>query len=548
MDFRTPLERALEHKKVLVVDDYLDVRKSMRKMMEQFGARHVDEAANGEKALDLMRQHEYDIILCDYNLGDGKDGQQVLEEAKLTDLISYSCAYMMVTAENNMGMVMGAIEYMPDDYLQKPFTREVLKPRIERLLKKKSELVPVSKLVKQGDISKAIALINELVKTSNNVVELLRIKTELSFRLEAYVEVKEFLHEVMEKHNVPWAKLGLGKAHYYLGEYDDAFRIFLELIGENHLYVHAYDWLASTFREMDRNEEAQEVLMAGAARSPKSILRQRSLGELAYENKDMDVASKSFRAAVSFGNNSALRKADEFTGLAKVLSNMGLETDALKVISNATRVFKESPEALFQTGMIKSAIYHKQGLKDAAKDVLADAQKHIQNIEGKSMADAATELADMCMDLGAKDSAVELLAQVVRNNHEDPNALGKVQDIFNKVGLGEEGERLIEENSKQMTLLNNKGVQMVKDGQLNEAVSVFVKAAKGAPENVTINLNAAQSLLMLAEQEKDNALYLKKAKEHLDNVKSVGARSEKYSKLLLMYEGMTVDQGNAATG
>jgi DNA-binding response OmpR family regulator len=87
-----------------------------------------------------MAAQRYDIILCDYNLGQGKDGQQVLEEARFREFMSPSTIFVMITAENTMDMFMGVLEYSPDDYLIKPFTKEALGKKLRDLIRKKENL------------------------------------------------------------------------------------------------------------------------------------------------------------------------------------------------------------------------------------------------------------------------------------------------------------------------------------------------------------------------------------------------------------------------
>ena len=67
-------------KRFLVVDDFNDFLSSVKAMLREMGARDVDTANRGEEAIAMCRQKRYDIILHDYNLGAGKNGQQVLEE------------------------------------------------------------------------------------------------------------------------------------------------------------------------------------------------------------------------------------------------------------------------------------------------------------------------------------------------------------------------------------------------------------------------------------------------------------------------------------
>ena len=548
MSFMSQLEKDLKDKSILVIEDLPEVRGSMRQMLTTFGASNIEEAPNGERALEKLRGHTFDIILCDYNLGEGKDGQQVLEEGKLEELIMYSTVFIMVTAENYMGMVMGAIEFMPDDYLSKPFTKDTMKARLEKLLDKKRPLKELSLFAKQKDYKTAIALCNKLIQEKKSVLEVLRIKMELSFRLEAYDEIKDFLEEVLSEYNVPWAKLGLGKVYYFKEDYVQAEKIFRELIAENDNYIHAYDWLAKTCHETGRKEEAQEILVKGTGISPKSLSRQKNLGEIAFENKDMSVAAKSFKAAVQYGKGSALRASDEFTGLAKALSATGNETEAMKVIKNVNQEFRNDNKVKYETGLLKSAIYRKQGLQDSAEQALKEVKEMVDLMDDEQAVDATMELAQICMDMGSTEDAKELLQTVVRNNHEDEGALGKVQSMFKDAGMEDEGKELIESTRDEVNKLNNKGVQMLKAGKIDEAISLFVKAADTAPENKTINLNAAQVLIMKAKKNKKDASLLEKASEYLENAGHKDRFDEKYMALLDAYDELVQSRVESGDG
>ncbi|MGD8932607.1 MAG: response regulator, partial [Chromatiales bacterium] len=116
------LQNLLNQRSYLVVDDFGDMRSTLRSMLSLFGVTDIDNAKNGADAIQQMEHKRYGVVLCDYNLGIGKDGQQVLEEARHRNLISVSTAFIMITAENTLSMVLGALEYEPDSYLYKPFT------------------------------------------------------------------------------------------------------------------------------------------------------------------------------------------------------------------------------------------------------------------------------------------------------------------------------------------------------------------------------------------------------------------------------------------
>ena len=106
----------------LIVDDFSDFRSSIKAMLRDIGAKDVDTADRGEDTLVMCRNKRYDIILHDYSLGSGKNGQQVLEELIAGKLISHQCIFVMVTAESSQAMVLSALEHEPDAYLTKPFS------------------------------------------------------------------------------------------------------------------------------------------------------------------------------------------------------------------------------------------------------------------------------------------------------------------------------------------------------------------------------------------------------------------------------------------
>lgn len=132
------------NKKALLIEDMAEARIMQRKMLTDFGFTSIDIAMKAETAIELLRSKSFDVILSDYNLGKGKDGQQLLEEVRHSALIPNTATYLMVTAETSIEMVMGAIEYQPDGYVTKPFSQAMLQRRLNKLLETKERLYKVN--------------------------------------------------------------------------------------------------------------------------------------------------------------------------------------------------------------------------------------------------------------------------------------------------------------------------------------------------------------------------------------------------------------------
>lgn len=132
-------------KKALLIEDMAETRIMQKKMLNDFGFKSVDIAMKAETALELLKNQAFDVILADYNLGKGKDGQLLLEEARHTKLIPNTTTYLMVTAETSIEMVMGAIDFQPDGYITKPFSQVELQRRLGNYLKlKKGSIMSMS--------------------------------------------------------------------------------------------------------------------------------------------------------------------------------------------------------------------------------------------------------------------------------------------------------------------------------------------------------------------------------------------------------------------
>ena len=331
----------LGRKKILIVDDFADMRSTLKRMLQSLNAKDIDAAGHGKDAVAAMARKSYDIILCDYNLGEGKDGQQVLEEVKHKGLVGAATIFIMITAENTMEMVMGAVEYRPDDYLTKPFNKDLLGSRLEKLIAKKSDLAEIERATHRKEFSRAIQLCDERIAAKpRNLAELLRIKGDLCMEAGNLDEAAKVYEKVLALRSIPWAMLGLGKVRFHTGNFMEARDIFQEITREHRTYVEAYDWLAKTLTELEDFAEAQMVLTNAVELSPKAILRQKALGEVASKNEDFEVAERAYRKTVRLGRESVYKSATGYTRLAGTLSHTGSGQEALRC---STRCARSSP-------------------------------------------------------------------------------------------------------------------------------------------------------------------------------------------------------------
>lgn len=178
------IQTSCSDKNILILDDLPEMRSSLRSQVGSLGCENVSVSSTVKDALEQLRSKPVDVILCDYYLAGGTDGQQFLEFLRTREIIGRGVLFVMITAEKGYESVVTAAECLPDDYLLKPFTADTLKMRLERLLEKKKRLARVDQMQDKGDWSEVLAACNEIIAAKDRyLIDAMRIKGNACCRL-----------------------------------------------------------------------------------------------------------------------------------------------------------------------------------------------------------------------------------------------------------------------------------------------------------------------------------------------------------------------------
>jgi len=136
-------------RRVLVVDDEKLIVKGIRFSLEQEGM-EVECAYDGEEALNMALNNQYDIILLDVMLPK-MDGFQVCQQVREVSQVPI----VMLTAKgDDMDKILG-LEYGADDYITKPFNILEVKARIKAIMRRTTvrDAKPVAaQTIESGDL------------------------------------------------------------------------------------------------------------------------------------------------------------------------------------------------------------------------------------------------------------------------------------------------------------------------------------------------------------------------------------------------------------
>ncbi len=114
---------------ILIVDDFLPMRLTMKNLLKKFDLKQVDEAENGAQALNMMRQKSYGLVLSDWDM-EPVTGLELLQEVRKDDVLK-NTPFILVTSRDDQEFMAAAEAAGVSGYIVKPFTADALKDKIE---------------------------------------------------------------------------------------------------------------------------------------------------------------------------------------------------------------------------------------------------------------------------------------------------------------------------------------------------------------------------------------------------------------------------------
>lgn len=175
-----------DEKPVLLVVDDNEMNRDMLSRRLRRQDYEVLVAEDGEKALKMVQENTYSLILLDIMMPN-LSGYEVLERLKANSS-THHIPVIMISAVDDLDSVVRCIEMGAEDYLFKPFNPVLLKARVGATLRKhQKDNVSSTSVLKHVDNIRAhlAALTDDLDKTAKDTVdaiegELINIQTLIS--------------------------------------------------------------------------------------------------------------------------------------------------------------------------------------------------------------------------------------------------------------------------------------------------------------------------------------------------------------------------------
>ena len=94
-----------------------------------------------------------------------------------------------------------------------------------------------------------------------------------------------------------------------------------------------------------------------------------------------------------------------------------------------------------------------------------------------------------------------------------------------KAGNESEGLALINDTKQKIIEINNNGVNLLREGKIEESIELFTRAADGMPRNPVINLNAAQSMIIQMKKSGPRLQDIQRVLQYIHVAKEGGGNS-----------------------
>jgi len=309
---------------VLVVDDNANMRRTVRHMLSSIGFTQFQEAPDGDVALRRLATHQFDLVVCDWNMPNVK-GIEVLKSMRKDEALR-EVPFLMVTAEVQEEIVAQAAEGEVDGYVIKPFTAETLGDKIDQILRKRSA--------------------PDEMQTLFQLAEVYRKGRMTAQAQQAYEQI------LAKQPTFGPAMLGMSELAADQGKHDDAEAWLKKAIEAQPRFVKAHDALARLYERRGDEKKRLECLQTAARLSPLDANRQLQLAETRLKTGDAKGAQDAFMKAKEVDPEIA----GESNRMAEALLSQGHYDEAVELFEVAL----ERDPAAMQTYNRMGIAYRRQ--------------------------------------------------------------------------------------------------------------------------------------------------------------------------------------------
>ncbi len=533
-----------EQTQVLVVESQPTMRAQLRSMLASIGIGAAQFAVSATMAIRRLREQRYDLILCEYNLGDGQDGQHLLEDLRHHEIIPLDTLFVMITGERNYERVIAACELLPNDYILKPLNAETLRVRLQRAFEKRDAFQPAWQLMRLGDTVGAIDYCRSARDTHPQYsIDFMRQQAELHTSIGQIDEAEALYRDILGARPIPWAGLGLARSLLLKKQPAEAEEILSGLLATHERFIEAYELLSRLHEEGGRPEEARATLQAATEKSPYRVRRLRHLGELSLAVGDASGAESCLAEVVRKSKYSEFREPEDHVRLVQAQLAQNKVDDARSTITDLERSLGRQPKGELCAALGSALLHaHNKDQPRAQEALLKAARAGTQSRE--LSVGLRQELAKACFDQQLDEHGSELLMDLLRTS-ADERTVESTRAALKERGLDQLGQQLEARIQAEVKSLVTAGAEKARAGDFDGAVAEMMNAARKLPGNPHVLFNAALALLRHIEHRGWNEALAAQARGLIERARELAPASPRLAALTEFMHGLIKHYGIA---
>jgi len=522
--------------KVLFIEPNANVRSSLQDIFTQWGVTQIDHVMRASAAITLLQKKQFDIVLCEFDLTEGQDGQQLLEDLREHRLLPLTTLFLMVTAERDQGRVISTVELGPTEYLLKPFTAGFLVERLERALEKRVAFKPAYVAIDHGDLQEAIACCERGETLSRRyALDFRFLRADLHLRQGQLAQAESIYAQLAETKAAEAARLGLAKVWRMQNRMREAEEMLTALLEKNRKLWEAYDCLAEVLEADGRSEEAKQVLKEAVELSPHTVRRLRKLGRLALETGDIETALPAYHEVVDKMRYSRFREPEDYVHLVRSLLGTGNPAQADAAVHELSKARIDFKKTEACSSLSYALIDEFNGELERAQEQLTTAIGAYNNNAGLSH-EVKLVLAQSCLNNGMEDNAAEIILDIMNNASGDA-ARAKAVAILERAGRTDLINSLAEKSKQYMVDLLAACQVKIEKADYRGAVDLMTHAAHQMSDNPEVALNAASVMLTCIGNTGWNDELGAQAYRYIENARRLDPAHPRLPDMLDVYRG-----------
>lgn len=527
---------------VLVVESQPTMRAQLRTMLSSIGVESAQYAVSAATAMKRLREKRFDLVLCEYNLGDGQDGQQLLEELRAHSIMPPDSVFVMISSERDVERITSACELRLNDYILKPLNAESLRARLLRAFDKRDAFVPAWQLAAIGDPLGAIEYCRIAAdEHPQYLADFMRMQAELRASMGQISEAEALYREITAAHRTPWAELGIARMLALKKQYAQAEEVLAGLVARNPNFIEAYDLLAQVRERTGANADACSALRAATMLSPHRLQRLRTLGALYLKDGAAGEAVRVLADAVHKGRYSTFRDPEDHVRLVQAQLAADQPAEARETIADLERALGRQPKGALCKSLCMALVHAHGGDRAAAQAALASAIRSSAEVRTLSPG-LRQDVANACFDQELETEGCELIMDLLRTA-EDEHTVERTNEILGRRGLTALAQQLDARMQAEVRSLVTTGAEKAYAGDYDGAVSEMMNAARRMPGNPHVLFNAALALLRHIEHRGWNDVFAAQARNLIQRAHKLSPQNPRLAAITEFMHGLVKRYG-----